>query len=675
MTMPPPAWGPTGELVFRRTYSRTKSDGSQETWEDTVRRVAAGNLALVHGDQDTWTDEVIAEYDELVRYMYNFKIIPGGRHLWATGVANSALNNCFQHSGDSLSRHAHFMLSRLMEGGGVGSNYSKEFADQYGQPKQQLQLHLVCDPQHADHAALRGAGVLSNEYSDEWTGAYPVEDSRQGWAAAVCDLIETFYRDDVRHTNRVYDLAHVRPNGARLKTFGGTASGPLPLAQLLHTIAFVLNRAQRYGCKVSGLDAMEIDHAIGAAVVAGGVRRSARMSIMHWDDPQIDEFVTCKKDTAQHWTTNISVAVDDEFFAALGRNDWRAYRVWWMILRGMLKNGEPGVWNYSYSQKGEVRPVTATNPCGEIALESTEPCNLGHVNMAGFIRADQEWDIYEAHRLMTRFLIRATYGNVTDPETAEVVKRNRRIGLGHFGIQAHWVMRGYRYSELPELSFFKHELSALAKQVRTEAREYAFKLRIPEPIKVTCLAPTGTISKLAGTTEGLQPIFARHFERRIRFSKTNAEQIIQLQDFADKGYVIEDCLYAADTAVVVIPMEDPLVAAVKAAGWDERIVESSDEVPLDSMLAIQEIYQTWWADNAISVTVSVPQYGLAQHDLSKALKKYLPRLKGVTVFPDASRPQAPYTRLTEEQWRAHVGDVMYDTSNDEECATGSCPIR
>ena len=94
-------------------------------------------------------------------------------------------------------------------------------------------VHIVCDPEHPDYEAMSDAGVLSTEYDPDWGGAFVIEDSREGWASALVDLIDTHYRDEVTHFQRVYDVSRVRPAGAKLKTFGGRASGPLPLAQML----------------------------------------------------------------------------------------------------------------------------------------------------------------------------------------------------------------------------------------------------------------------------------------------------------------------------------------------------------------------------------------------------------------------------------------------------------
>ncbi|QYW07966.1 hypothetical protein SEA_TRISTE_47 [Streptomyces phage Triste] len=450
-------FGPTGQLVYERTYSRTLADGSKETWPDTVRRVAKGNLALVHGsNMDTWSAAVKSEYDELVSFMDVFAIIPAGRHLWATGVkGRQYLFNCHVAPwGDKLSRHFEFTFMRLMEGGGVGGNYSSSYLQGYGAPRRELDVHIVCDATHPDYEEMKSSGLLSTEYDSDWDGAFEVDDSREGWADAMVDLIDTFMTDtEVVHRNRVYDVSRVRAKGARLKTFGGTASGPAPFGRMMQEIGRILSKAAREVGEwaviphVTPTEAMEIDHAIAECVVSGGVRRSARMAIVKWDDPFIEDFLACKHDMSKHWTTNISVEIDNRFIQALNEvtdgKHAEAVAVHRRVVEGMLINGEPGYWNSSYSNEGEVGTVIATNPCGEIALEPTENCNLGHVNLDYFapeVRGGRFKlkEMHRAHQLMTRFLMRATYGDVTDAEQAAKLASNRRIGVGHLGVQGFW---------------------------------------------------------------------------------------------------------------------------------------------------------------------------------------------------------------------------------------------
>lgn len=687
-------FGPTGEIVYDRTYSRTLADGSKEKWPDTVRRVAAGNLALVHGPREGWDGAVTAEYDELVSHMDEFAIIPAGRHLWATGVkGRQYLFNCHVAPwGEKLSRHFEFTFMRLMEGGGVGGNYSSSYLQPFGAPRRELDVHVVCDPMHQDYEEMKLAGLLSDEYDSDWAGAFEVEDSREGWAGALVDLIDTFMSDgEVKHKARVYDVSRVRCKGSRLKTFGGTASGPGPFARMLAEVGKVLSGASwRATCDwdkhLTPVEAMEIDHAIAECVVSGGVRRSARMAIVKWDDPFIMDFLNCKADGSKHWTTNISVEIDQDFIDALNAEPASpralvARDVHRAVVEGMLHNGEPGYWNSTFSNEGEVNEVIATNPCGEIALPPTGACVLGHVNMDHFAPKEKgghsDFDgLRRAHELMARFLIRATYGDMTDDEQRHVMHTERRIGVGHLGVQGFLAKHGTRYSAAPYDPQFRNLLTFLYDTVRDEARAYSFQLRIPEPVKVTTVAPTGSIAKLPGVSEGIHPIYARHFMRRVRFSMVDPAQVKTVMDAEAAGHLVEVCQYdqSGNTMVVAYPTKEKLVAEVEARGYDPAIVESADEIDLHAMLAFQAMYQAEYADNAVSFTVNFPEGKHSTDEAADIIQSYLPELKGTTLMPDGTREQAPYERITEEQFNSYEITSIED-STDEECSTGACPVR
>ncbi|WP_078323640.1 ribonucleoside-triphosphate reductase, adenosylcobalamin-dependent [Mycobacteroides salmoniphilum] len=678
-------WGPTGELVYNRTYARPKPDGSRESWSETVQRVVEGNLALV---DDRY--QLPGERDDLIRLMTEFKILPAGRHLWASGVKNAQhLFNCWVSGWtEKPSEHFEFTFMRLMEGGGVGANYSNRFLADYPKIEQVLQVEIVCDPDHPDYADLKAAGALSERYNWEWADAYPIEDSREGWASSLVDLVDTYYRTDDPHFHRVYDVSRVRAAGTKLKTFGGTASGPLPLAKMLGDISDTLTRAA--GARMSGIEAMEIDHAIAQCVVAGGVRRSARMAMMHWADPQITEFVNCKAESGSHWTTNISVEVDAEFWARQGRISPETTRgdairiltarnVLHTLSQGAVRNGEPGMWDSSLSNEGEPNEVVCTNPCGEITLEPWEPCNLGHVNLAAFVTdaGKTDWlDLIRAHRLMTRFLIRATFSPVGDLKSREVLDRNRRIGVGHLGVASYLALTNRRYSQAVKDSSFRNLLRDCAMYVDEEAEDFCHELRIPVPVKKRTVAPTGTIAKMPGVSEGIHPIFAPYFIRRIRFAENDPDQRATAMQYGSDGYDVRPDLFAANTTVVSIPTKDTLVQqVVDRYGRDaEEIVESVNDLTLNELLAFQAMYQTCWADNAVSFTANVDPDAYTSEDVAAQLVKFSGLIKGSTIFPEKSFEQAPYERISKAEYEASLAKTVSD-GVDEDCANGACPIK
>jgi ribonucleoside-triphosphate reductase len=669
----------TAATVYRRTYSRTKPNGQKETWPETVRRVVDGNLSMV----DPWFIED-NERERLIDLIQGFKLVPAGRHLKSVGVNDFALNNCW-HSGwsEDPAEHFEFTLMRLAEGGGVGANYSNKYVGVMPPVARPTETHIVCREDHPDFLDMVEAGLISTEYSPDWHGAYQVADSREGWAKALGDLIRNAHDPRTKHTARVYDVSLVREKGAVLKTFGGTASGPQPFASLLTNVGKILNSkvyvdaedpnglVRIAGAKLTGMDAMEIDHEIAQCIVSGGVRRSARMAIMHWQDPQIHQFIDSKADFSKHWTTNISVEVDDNFFNLINKFSSPSYPILRKIAEGVHKNGEPGIWNSSQSAIGEPIPPTSTNPCGEITLNEWEPCCLGHVNLSAFLLdgGPDYVGLLEAHRLMTRFLIRATHAKVEDPKSQAIIEKNRRIGVGHLGF-AEYLAAGV-YGELDNAA---SDISEFAAEVDEAAIEYCHQLRIPVPVKKRTIAPTGSISKLAGVSgEGIHPIFAKYFLRRIRFSNIEPDEARQIAEYEEKGYHTEPDIYAANTTVVEIPTKDPILELVS----DPSLVRAAHEMDLEEHLEIQQMYQDCWADNAVSYTVNFDPETVTVDELVDALKAYGATLKGTTCFPEATRPQSPYQRLTEEQYGYLVealGEESMESGFDEACATGACPI-
>ncbi|MFC8099411.1 ribonucleoside-triphosphate reductase, adenosylcobalamin-dependent [Streptomyces sp. NPDC057363] len=663
----------TAETVFKRTYSRVKPSGEQETWEETITRVVDGNMSLV---APRYIED--GERDSLLELLRTFKVLPAGRHLKSSGVNNFALNNCWAAGWNPGKPEEHFTFSllRLAEGGGVGSNYSSRYLTDFPDVAVPVEVHIVCDPLHADYLDLVEAGLISTEYSHEWTGAYEVGDSREGWAEALGDLVRTSMDPYTVHQARVYDVTRVRPKGAPLKQFGGTASGPLPFGLMLKQVGAVLKRVSRLDGRLNGLDAMDIDHSIAQCIISGGVRRSARMSIMHWNDPLIENFLAVKA-SGGHWTTNVSVEIDDAFISALDDPKSRAGLVFRRIAEGMLRNGEPGIWNSSLTAVGEVDGTFTTNPCGEATLTPWEPCNLGSVNLGAFVDDRYGTLDYEglenAHRLLTRYLIRATFAEVADPKSAEAIAKYRRIGVGHFGFADYLVKSGIKYSQASSQWTVRWMLEDMAAAVDEAAIQYANTLRIPVPIKSRVIAPTGTTSKLAGVSgEATHPPFAGHFIRRIRFSDLEPSEVAQVEEYRRKGYHVEPDNNAANTSIVSIPTKDPLVSVPGNA------FQHAGDLELEDMLNVQAMYQELWADQAVSYTINVDPKKYTADDLAGALKPYLPKLKGTTVFPEMSFDQPPYERITKDEYEALIANIRddesTDTSYDEICASGACPI-
>lgn len=669
-------FGPIGLQVFKRTYSLKMADGRDEQWPDTVNRVVNGNLALV--------PEAFHEPDErekLIGLLLEFAIMPAGRHLNSSGVkGRQFLFNCHAAGYDYAEPWAHFAFTFdvLMQGGGAGSNYSNRYLNNLPPVQRPVDLHITCNKEHPNYSEF--SHLLSTHQGDDKNVVeLVVEDSREGWVSAL-EALCRFAWDErfsaLKEITLVVDVSHIRHRGAPLKTSGGIACGPGPLVELLTDFSRHLNGC--VGRRLTSLDTMTLDHHIAEGVVAGGKRRSSRISVKNWADPDIMEFINCKRVDGAHWTTNISVEVDDEFFHAYhcpthGLHE-QANDVMRAVVLGKRLNGEPGLWNRSLAMEGERDPelMFCPNPCGEIGLQMWEACNLGHVNMEAFARSmTGKARMLEAFRLMARWLVRATYGDIPQRRQREVVDRNRRIGVGFMGFHAYLALNGVKYSESHKEQWVIDLLAACREAVKKEAASYATLLGIPVPVKNTALAPNGTGALLPGTTASGQCMMSPRYKRLVRYSSMDPE----LAQKKREGYRVFPDEDAKNTEIVEYWCEDPLTAKVRAAGFDvDEVLEGQYDISFENSLKVQQMLQSVYADNAVSYTINLPaDFHMSEEQMTALLTEALPYLKGTTVFPNKSRKNAPFQPLTKQEWEAYDGRKEVFQVEDE--CRGGCPVR
>lgn len=691
-----PKWGPIGETVFKRTYSQTLNadaiydamtkklsepdtaipDAVKETWLQTVIRAVDGNLNLV-GAQFRESDE----REKLVDLIFNFGALPGGRHLNASGLkGRQFLFNCHASGWDPKkpARHFTFLFDALMQGGGVGANYSNRYLESLPPIMTSIDLHVVCREDHPDikefHSLLcEVTQGDANCHSDKFV----VDDSREGWVDSVGTILDaawTQFPDPTTHNGRldekrlVIDVSNIRRRGSPLRRSGGIACGPGPLVKMLSNLVKHVNGCN--GRKLTSLDAMIIDHTLADCVVAGGKRRSSRMSIKNWKDEGIFEFINCKRTDGSHWTTNISVEIDNEFKLAYAAGDAHARAVMRAVVLGKRTNGEPGLWDIDAARVGEREPekMYCPNPCGEICLHMWENCNLGHVNLEYFAKKPRK-EMMEAFRLMTRWLVRATHGDIPAPEQREVVDRNRRIGVGFLGFHGFLALRNMKYSECWKDESIKKMLKESKNTVEHEAYRYSQMLGIPVPVKNTTLAPTGTTASLIGCSSSGQTIVDPWYLRRVRYADGDPELAVKISE----GYIHYPDTDAQNTTIVEYWCEDPLVSKVRASGWDVSIVESQKQVSVENYLQVQAMLQEEYADNAISFTIPLADQNMVSEDeLEKLLVGVLGRVKGTTMYPDRSRKNSPFESLTQQQFESYEGrkEIAY---SEVECV-GGCPV-
>ena len=481
-----PHWGELGWVTYKRTYARWLNDKNRsENWDETVKRVIEGNINLDPRLKDNPSKAVIseltAEAQQLFRLIYGLAATPSGRNLWISGSDyqkrnGDSLNNCWfiairpQKYGDShiapsylasdqlaVSMPFSFLFDQLMKGGGVGFSVVKENIKQIPKVDQKVDLTVVIDKNSKSYDASLKLGAVDK---DDWAKKekdkddyiyYELPDTREGWVLANARMIDMHFNatnPENKH-KLVLDISKIRPYGAKIHGFGGTASGPMPLVEMFFDINKIINAKQNE--HLSAVDGTDICNLIGKTVVAGNVRRSAELALGSNDD---QDFIKMKQDKEKlyhhRWASNNSVAIDSKF------NEYNP------IADGILHNGEPGVVNLELSrnygriadgyQAGIDDDVEGTNPCGEISLANGEPCNLFEV--FPFIAEQQGWDLKDAFSLATRFAKRVTFSNYDWEVSRKIIQKNRRIGVSMSGIQdwilnhfGHRVVKGWKVKQ------------------------------------------------------------------------------------------------------------------------------------------------------------------------------------------------------------------------------------
>lgn len=620
---PPFGFGGLGELVYLRTYSRVKDDGTNEVWWETIRRVVEGTYNL----QKRWIDGLSLGWNankaqcsaqEMYNRMFWMKFLPPGRGLWAMGSAITdsrrlfaSLNNCAfittDHIGDVGADPFCFLMDASMLGVGVGFDTKGVGKVEIKTPKSTL-----------------GAPIV-------------ITDDREGWVESVRSLINSYIRKGHFVT---FDYSHIRLAGLPIKGFGGVASGPEPLQRLHDDLRAILDANTG---KITKRTIVDIMNLIGKCVVSGNVRRTSEIVLdADWDE----EFLNLKNyevnpDRAAYgWASNNSIV------AELGCS----YELPAELTR---VNGEPGyVWmenaqKYSRMNNGpdnkDIKAV-GTNPCGEQTLESGksagELCNLvetfphKHTDLADYKRTLKFAYLYAKT---------VTLGETHWPETNRILLRNRRIGCSMSGIAQFVTTRGLH--SLREWATVGYSTLEYYDGV------YSDWLCIPKSIKISSVKPSGSVSLLAGATPGIHYPSDRFYIRRVRLDK-NSALVPPLQA---AGYVVETCVGQEESTVVVevpVKIEEPIRTVKEVSMWEQ--------------LSLAAFMQRHWADNQVSCTVTFDP-DTEGGDIANALNFFQYQLKGVSFLPRTEMgafPQMPYEGITEQRYEEIVaGLTTLDFSN------------
>lgn len=605
---PPFGFNGLGEFTYRRTYSRPVDDKHNEEWFQTVARVVNGVYEMQKEHIDThglgW-DNGKPEAEEMYDRMFTMKFLPPGRGLWAMGTdltkkrgLYAALNNCAFVSTKDMdkdpSRPFTFLMDASMLGVGVGF-------DTEGAGKIRVIQYL-------------GASELLHD----------VEDSREGWVEALRLLLNYFFSNGP-YPKFSYHL--IRKEGKPIKGFGGTASGPAPLQQLLARVFVILSKRSNDDNKgwITITDIVDIMNLIGVCVIAGNVRRTAEIA---FGSAYSEEFMNLKNyevnpdRMAYGWSSNNSV------FADVGMPYDK-------ISPHIAMNGEPGIaWltnmqNFSrMNGKRDFKDgrVLGGNPCLEQSLESFELCCLVETFPN---HHDDLKDFERTLKFAYLYAKTVTLGKTHWPETNRVMLRNRRIGCSMSGIAQfiassginqlrRWTRRGYNTLEHYD-------------------KVYSDWLAIPRSIKMTSIKPSGTVSLLAGATPGMHYPESRYYIRRVRVSRNSP------------------LLQGINPANVEPSVTDPntMVASFYIdAGEGVRTIE---DVSMWEQLELAAFLQEHWADNQVSSTVTFnPEEA---KDIGRALDYYQYRLKGVSFLPKCqpgTYAQMPYEKISEEVYQSKI---------------------
>lgn len=447
------------------------------------------------------------------------------------------------------------------------------------------------------------------------------DDSREGWA----ELLHKNTLGLMTGAGIGTDYSSIRAEGKPIRKTGGFATGPLALMQMI-------NEA-------------------GRGVMQGGSRRSALWSGLKWYHPDVMKFIVMK-----NWVkevrelkardynfpammdgTNISVQLDDEFFAAYSdgkhaRNS-QAHMVYWAAIERMLKTGEPG---FSIDT-GKNHKETLRNACTELTSEDdSDICNLGSINFARIGSLDEMKAVVEC---AVGFLLAGTvYSDVPFAKVDTIRTKNRRLGLGIMGIHEWLLVHGKKYGSDAELDRYLAAYATSGDYAKAFAKEWDLSV----PVKTRAIAPTGTIGILAETTTGIEPLFCASYKRRyLKGSVWNYQYVL-----------------------------DPTAKRLIEGGINPDDIEDAYVLAEDTerRLAFQVHIQKY-VDHGISSTINLPQWGSELNNtdtvqkFGKTLIKCLPHLRGVTTYPDGARNGQPLSPVKWSTAVKHVGEVFIEAGD------------
>ena len=625
---------PTDYQAFIHTsrYSRwLPEENRRENWGETVSRYISNVVVNVTRDEVT--------IDEIEEAILNLDIMPSMRAMMTSGPAlerdNTCAYNCSYLPVDDPKAFDEAMFI-LLCGTGVGFSVERQYVNKLPEVPERL-------------------------FASE--DVIVVADSKEGWAKAYRKLLALLWAGEVPK----WDVSKVRPAGAKLKTFGGRASGPAPLVELFNFTIGKFKAAA--GRKLSSIECHDIMCKIGEVVVVGGVRRSAMISLSNLSDDRMRH-----AKSGQWWENNGQRALANNSTSYTEKPDMETFlREWTALVES--KSGERGIFNRQASQKqaaknGRRNPEWdfGTNPCSEIILRPYQFCNLTEV----VVRATDTIDTLSHKVRLATILgtIQSTYTNFPylRKKWKDNTEEERLLGVSLTGIMDNPLMTSKNVALETTLEHLRNVAIA------TNA-EWADRLGIPRSAAITCVKPSGTVSQLVDSASG---IHARHSDYYIRTVRgDNKDPLTQFMK--DQGIPNEPCVMKPDnTTVFSFPQKSP-----------EGAVTRND------MTAIEQLetwltYQRYWCEHKPSVTVSVRDEEWME--VGAFVYKYFDEMSGVSFLPhsDHTYQQAPYQDVTKEEYETLLAQMpikidwaklseyetedMTKSSQSFACSSGVCEI-
>lgn len=647
------------QVITRRTYNRPVDDSGLnfETWEETVARVIDHQQWLwERAKGDELNDVEYAELYDLEQLMLDRKVLMSGRSLWLGGTDVAKKREASQFNCSFTCVETVYdvvdVLWLLLQGCGVGFKPVVGTLNGFSRPIKNIR---VVRSTRTD----KGGNEYNREIWDPETKTWTIQvgDSAEAWAKSIGKLLAGKYPADTL----ALDFSQLRPAGERLKGYGWISSGDDAISTAYTAIARILNG--RADSLLTRMDIMDIVNWLGTILSS---RRSAEIALFEYDQPEWEEFAVAKKDWWLHGNSHRQQSNNSLVFRK--KPSWEEISKIFDIMTD-AGGSEPGFINAVEATR-RAPWFAGANPCVEILLGNKSFCNLTETDVGKF--KGNNAAMHEAIRLAARANYRQTCVDLNDGILQESWHLNnyflRLCGVGLTGIVKRPDMTGYDYE------YLKRTATAAAVGMADE-------LGLPRPKNITCVKPSGTLSKIMDTTEGVHKPLGKYIFNNVQFSKFDP--------------VVEK-LRAANYKVINHPTDPSGVLVTFPVKWDDVPFDRVDgkEVNLESAVVQLERYkmiQTSWTQQNTSVTISydpseideIKEWLLDNWDCYVGVS-FIYRSDPTKTAKDLGYLYLPQEVVDEQTYQEYVQNLLavdinsansFDEIVQDDCSTGACPIK